>query len=166
MLIVFAGTWKKRIVTSDIELVEGDIPFNENLHGLKDYVPEPVDNKPDGTIEYYDENGNKKEKWLPPKQLKELLKKGGTKRLYKVLVKGPWNGIKETLWELSDDTVEKFVDEKDYAYAVCAYEKGEPRYTLTKKKIWDNMEEVGKILMNPNLSEEQRMEEIKKLAED
>ena len=62
MLVAFAGTWKKRIMTSDIELVEGDIPFDENLQGLKDYTPEPADNKPDGTIEYYDENGKKKEK--------------------------------------------------------------------------------------------------------
>ena len=163
-LAAFLGSWKK--LKDDFNLVEGDIPFDENLKGLKDYTPEPVDNKPDGTIEYYDENGNKKEKWLPPEQLKELLNKGGAKRLYKVLVKGPWDGVKETLWELSDDTVAKFVDEKDYAYAICAYEKGEPKYTLTKKKIWDNMEEVGKILMNPNLSEEQRMEKIKKLAKD
>lgn len=164
MLAAFLGSWKK--LKDDFNLIEGDIPFEENPKGLKDYIPETVDNKPDGTIEYYDENGNKKEKWLPPEQLKELLKKGGAKRLYKVLVKGPWDGVKETLWELSDDTVAKFVDEKDYAYAICAYEKGEPKYTLTKKKMWERMDEVQAIIMNPNLSEEQRIEEIKNLTKD
>lgn len=163
-LAAFPGSWKK--LKDEFNLIEGDIPFDENPKGLKDYKPEPVDNKPDGTIEYYDENGNKKEKWLPPEQLKELLKKGGAKRLYKVLVKGPWDGVKETLWELSDDTVEKFVDENDFAYAICAYEKGEPKYTLTKKKMWERMDEVQAIIMNPNLSEEQRIEEIKNLTKD
>lgn len=161
MLAAFLGSWKK--LKDNFNLIEGDIPFDENPSGLKDYTSEQVDNKPDGTIEYYDENGNKKEKWLPPEQLRELLKKGGAKKLYKVLVKGPWDGVKETLWELSDDTVAKFVDENDHAYAICAYEKGEPKYTLTKKKIWENMDEVEGIIMNPNLSEEQRTEAFRKI---
>jgi len=164
MLAAFPGSWKK--LKDDFNLIEGDMPFDDNPSGLKDYKPEPIENKPDGTIEYYDENGNKKEKWLPPEQLKELLKKGGAKRLYKVLVKGPWDGVKETLWELSDDTVAKFVDENDYAYAICAYEKGEPKYTLTKKKIWDNMDDVEKIITNLNLSDTQKAEAIKKLTKD
>ncbi len=164
MLTAFLGTWKK--LKDDFNLIEGDIPFDEKPSGLKDYVPEPDEKKPDGTIQYYDENGNLKEKWLPPEQISELLKKGGAKRLYKVLVKGPWDGVKETLWELSDDTVEKFVDEKGYAYAICAYEKGESKYALTKKKMWERMDEVEAIMMNQNLSEEQRIEEIKKLTKD
>jgi hypothetical protein len=163
-LAAFLGTWKK--LKDNFNLIEGDIPFDENPSGLKDYAPEPKENKPDGTIQYYDENGNLKEKWLPPEQINELLKKGGAKRLYKVLIKGSWDGVKETLWELSDDTVEKFVDENDYAYAICAYEKGEPKYTLTKKKIWERMDEVEAIMMNPNLSEEQRIEAIKKITKD
>lgn len=123
--------------------------------------------KPDGIIQYYDDNGILKEKWLPPQQLNELLKKGNAKRLYRVLVKDPWTGWDdtiETLWELSDNQIEKFVDEEDYAYAVCSYENGEPKYTLTKKKIWDNMEEVGEILTNPNLSEEQRIKKIQEFT--
>lgn len=164
MLAAFLGTWKR--LKDNFKIVEGDIPFDENPSGLKDYQPEPDEKKPDGTIQYYDEHGNLKEKWLPPEQINELLKKGVAKRLYKVLIKGPWDGVKETLWELSDDTVEKFVDEKGYAYAICAYEKGEPKYTLTKKRMWEKMDEVEAIMMNPNLSEEQRIEEIKKLTKD
>ena len=163
-LAAFLGTWKK--LKDDFNFIEGDIPFDEKPSGLKDYIPDPDEKKPDGTIQYYDENGNIRERWLPPEQINELLKKGGAKRFYKVLIKGPWDGVKEALWELSDDNVEKFVDEKDYAYATCSYEKGELKYVLTKKKIWDNMEEVGKILMNENLSKEQQIEEIKKLAKD
>jgi len=162
MLAAFLGTWKR--LKDNFKIIEGDIPFDENPSGLKDYQPEPDEKKPDGTIQYYDEHGNLKEKWLPSEQINELLKRGGAKRLYKVLIKGPWDGVKETLWELSDDTVEKFVDEKGYAYAICAYEKGEPKYTLTKKRMWEKMDEVEAIMMNPNLSEEQRIEEIKKLT--
>lgn len=140
--------------------------FDELPNSLKDYQLEPDEKKPDGTIQYYDEHGNLKEKWLPPEQINELLKRSGTKRLYKVLIKGPWDGVKETFWELSDDIVEKFVDEKGYVYAICFYEKGKPKYILTKKRMWEKMDEIGAIMMNPNLSEEQRIEEIKKLSKD
>lgn len=164
-LVAFLGTWKK--IKDNFNLIEGDIPFDENQDGLKDYVPEPDENKPDGTIQYYDENGNLKEKWLPPEQIDELLKKNGAKRLHKVLIKGStWDGVKEALWELSDDNIEKFVDEKGYAYANCYFEKGEPKYMLMKKKMWEKMDEVEKIMTNQNLSEEQRIEEIKKLTKD
>ncbi|MDQ7839184.1 MAG: hypothetical protein RDU59_11920 [Thermodesulfobacteriota bacterium] len=162
-LSAFLGSWKR--LKDNFKIIEGDIPLDENPGGLKDYVPEPEENKPDGTIQYYDENGNLKEKWLPPEQIKELLKKGGAKRLYKILIKGPWDGVKEALWELSDETVEKFVDEKGYAYAICAYEKGEPRYALTEKRMWERMDEVEEIMMKPNLSPEQKQEKIKKMLD-
>jgi len=163
-LTAFLGTWKK--LKDNFEIIEGDIPFDEDPQGLKNYTPEPEEEKPDGTIQYYDESGNLKEKWLPPEQIEDLLKKRGAKRLYKVLVKGPWDGIKETLWELSGDTIGKFVDEEGYAYAICAYEKGKPKYTLANKKMWERMDEVKEIMMNQNLSAEQRIEEIKKLTKD
>ncbi len=57
------------------------------------------------------------------------------------------------LWELPDETVEKFVDDKGYVYATCVYEKGEPKYILTKKRIWEKTDEVESIMMAPNLSE-------------
>lgn len=164
ILAAFLGIWKK--LKDDFKIVEGDMPLDEIPSGLKDYQPEPEEKKPDGSIQYYDENGNLKEKWLPPEKIDELLKKGGVKRLYRILIKGPWAGIKETLWELPDDTAGKFVDEKGYAYAICAYEKGEPKYTLTKKRIWERIDEFEAIMMNPNLSEEQRKEEIRKLTKD
>src|SRR3989338_3586454 len=65
-LAAFPGTWEK--IKDNFNLIEGDMPFDENPSDLKDYVPEPEENKPDGTIRYYDENGNLKEKWLPPEQ--------------------------------------------------------------------------------------------------
>lgn len=160
----FIFLWEK--LKDDFDIVEGDIPFDENLNGLKDYVPEPDEIKPPGTFQYYDEDGSLKEKWLPPELFDELLKKGGAKEIYRVLVKGPWDGVKETFFKLSDDDVKNFVDEKNYAYATCSYKKGKLEYVLTKKKLWDSMEEVGKILLNDNLSKEQQVEEIKKLAED
>ncbi len=161
----FAGTWKRVILKDDVELVKGDIPFEENLSGLKDYVPEQKENKPDGTIRYYDQNGDLKEKWLPPEQLKELLKKGGSKRVYKVLIKGPWDGIKETWWELSDDIIKRFVDEKDYAYAIAHYEKGELKYHFIVKRLWEKEDLLDEIVMNQSLSPEQKIKEMKKLVQ-
>lgn len=161
----FSGTWKKVIITGNVELVEGDIPFDEDLSGLNDYIPDSEENKPDGTIRYYDERGNLKEKWLPPEQIEEMLNKDGAKRVYKVLIKGPWDGIKEAWWELSDDVKEKFVDEKDYAYAIAHYEEGELKYHFIKKRLWEKQEEIETILMDQNLSQEQQAEAIKKLSE-
>lgn len=162
----FAGTWKKVIITNDVELVEGDIPLDEDLSGLKDYELEPEENKPDGTVRYYDENGNLKEKWFPPEQIKKLLKMGGAKRVYKVLVKGPWNGIKEIWWELSDSVKEKFVDENDHAYAIAYYKKGELEYNFVAKRLWVKQEQLEEIMMDKNLSPKQQKEAVKKLMAD
>jgi len=163
-LATFLGTWKR--LKDDFKIVEGDIPFDEPSNSLKDYQPEPDEKKPDRTIQYYDEHGNLKEKWLPPKQINELLKKGSTKRLYKVLIKGPWDGVKEALWELSDDIKEKFLDEKEYVYAIAHYEKGKLKYHFVTKRLWEKQEQMEEIMMNPNLSEEQRVKEVKKLIKD
>ncbi len=163
-LTAFLGTWKR--MKDNFKLIESDLPLDENLSGLRNYVLEPEGKKPDGTIQYYDEQGNLKEKWLPPERLNELLKKGGAKRVYKVLVKGPWEGIKEAYWELSDETVSKFVDEKGYAYAICAYEKGEPKYYFITKKLWEKSDEIGVIMSDPRLSSEQKQEKIKKMLDE
>lgn len=162
ILMTYIYDWKK--IKENFDLVEGDIPFDENPTGLKDYTPEQKEKKPDGTIQYYDENGNLKEKWFPPDQLKELLEKGNAKKAYKILIKGPWEGIKEDWWELTDDVIKKFVDENDFAYAIAHYEKGELKYTFISKILWEKQEEMEEILMNPNLSQEQKIKEVRKLA--
>ena len=165
ILVKFAGIWKKVIITDDVELVEGDIPFDENSSGLKDYVSELEENKSDGTVLYYDENGNLKEKWLPPDQIEELSKQGSTKTFYKVLIKGPWDGIKEAWWELSDDAKKKFVDGNDRAYAMAYYKKGELNYLFIVKRLWEKEEQLGEIVINQDLSEEQRIKLINDLAD-
>jgi len=161
-LTTFIGTWKR--IKDNFKLIEGDLPLDENPSGLRDSVPEPDEKKPDGTIQFYDEQGNLKEKWLPPEQLNVLLRNGGAKKIYKVLIKGPWNGIKEAYWELSDETVIRFVDKKGYAYAICAYEKGEPNYCFVTKKLWKKSDRIGVILGDPHLSSEQKQEKIKKMS--
>jgi len=161
ILTAFLGTWKK--LKDDFKIVAGDIPFDEKPSGLKDYRPESDEKKPDGTIQYYDEHGNLKEKWLPPEQLIKLLKKGNAQRVYRVLIKGPWDGIKEAWWELSDDIKNKFLDEKEYAYAIARYGKGELKYHFITKRLWERHEQMEEIIMNPNLSEEMKQAEIKKL---
>jgi hypothetical protein len=51
---VFAGTWKR--LKDNFDIIEGDIPFDENPIGLKDCAPGPDEKKPDGTVRYHDEN--------------------------------------------------------------------------------------------------------------
>ncbi len=82
----------------------------------------------------------------------------------RVLVKGPWEGIKEAHFELPDESIKKFADEKGIVYASCSFEKGKPKYTLMNKKLWERMDELEKILMNKDLSQEQQQEAIQKLA--
>ena len=110
-----ALTWSWKSLKDKYKLIEGDLPPDFDTLDLKDYTPESDEGKPDGTIQYYDENGQLREKWVTPEQLtelKELLQKGGSRRVYKVLIKGPWSGVKEAQWELSSDNVKKEVSSK------------------------------------------------------
>ncbi len=121
------------------------------------------DKKPDGTFQYHDENGKLQEKWMPPEEFKKILDEGRATRVYKVLIKGPWDGIKEDLWEMDEETLKKFGDEEDTVRVMCVYEKGEPQYSFVSKKMWENSEQIGEIVSNLNLSSDQKTAEIKKL---
>lgn len=74
----------------------------------------------------------------------------------KVLVKGPWDGYREDYWELSDDEVERFV-EAGIAYGLCAFEAGEPKYSLVKRNLWEEFDDLAV------LSEEERNKRISEL---
>jgi len=163
-VVGFIGFWKH--ISENFNLIEDAPPLDDKALGLKDYSPEPSDNKPDGTIKYYDNKGKLCEKWIPPAEIVKMLAKGSLKRVYKVLIKGPWDGVKQTYWELSDENVKTFVDENEYAYALCANPKGEAEYMLMRKKIWENMDKVTEIMLDTNLSELQRVESIRKMGED
>lgn len=163
-LVSLVIQWGK--LKEQFEITEDDMPVDDNMPELKDYIPDEVENKPDGTIRYYDDQGNLKEKWIPPEQLKEMLSKGKASRLYRVLIKGSWKGIKEAYFELSDETIKKFVDEKGFAYASCTFKKGQPQYTLMTRRLWERMDEIEKILMNHSLSSEQQQEAIQNLVKE
>lgn len=83
----------------------------------------------------------------------------------KVFVKGSWEGIKEMTMELDQETIEKFKDESENLYAICVYEKGEPTYMFTVRKMWENWDEVRKIMNDQSLSQEDRIAMLKKQAE-
>lgn len=122
--------------------------------------------KPDGSYEYRDENGKVREGYLPPEKWKEFMDKGQAKRVYKVLIKGPWAGVKEDHWELDEETLKKFGDENDVVRVMCVYEKGEPKYNFVAKKMWEKWDEVSQIVSNPSLSPEQQAEAVKKLFQE
>jgi hypothetical protein len=160
-LIRFAGTWKK--IKDNYELIEGDIPIDYSFDDLKDYIPETEEKKPDGIIQYYDENGILKETWMPPDQINEFITKGNVKRVYKVLIKGPWDGIKEAMWEISNENVDRFVDQRGFAYVICYYEKSERKYSFVTKKMWEKSAEIAPLLVDSNYTSVQKKEMIKKI---
>jgi hypothetical protein len=191
LLSGFIGTWKR--IKHNFKLIEGDLPLESDIQaicvrdGLRDYEPESESNvgttnctdeiKPDGTIEYYDANGTIKEMWFSPEQLNELYKKDLVRKSYKVLFKGPWDGIKEADWPLSEEVANNFVDEKGYIYGFCAYEKGKPTYGLIVKQFWEKDNIIQKmsdhsgdqratIAVDSSLSLEQKVERIAKISKN
>lgn len=98
------------------------------------------DSKPDGTIQYRDKDGRLKEKWIPPEVLDNMLKSGGAKRVYRILIKDPMHDhVQGDFWELTQEQIDKFVDENDTAYCMIAYEKGERKYYFVVKEMWDSI---------------------------
>lgn len=192
LLMGFIGRWKG--IKDNFKLIEGDLPLKTDIQafcvrdGLRDYEPEPESDvetmnngtdemKPDGTIEYYDANGSIKEMWLSPEQMDELFKKDLARKSYKVLFKGPWDGIKEADWPVSEEVANNFADELGYIYGFCAYEKGKPAYSLIVKQFWedDNIiqkmsdhagNEAATIAVDSILSLEQKVERIAKISKN
>jgi len=122
------------------------------------------DKKPDGTIRWHDKNGKTHETWIPPEKIYEWEKQGLAKEVYKRLIKGPWDGVKEDFWDLTEEQVKKFGNADKLVYAICHYENGEPKYALVSKRFWEKLDEIEKLLVNPSLTEEQKTAEIKKLV--
>ncbi|MCG7852415.1 MAG: hypothetical protein MIO92_07820, partial [Methanosarcinaceae archaeon] len=195
LLMGFIGNWKR--IKDNFKLIEGDLPLESYIQafcirdGLRDYEPEPESNiestnstdeiKPDDAIEYHlaadDTHGNRKEIWLSPKQMDELFKKDLARKSYKVLFKGPWDGIKEADWPISEAIAKNFVDEKGYIYGFCVYEKGKPTYGLIVKQFWgdDNIiqkmsdhsgDQSATIAVDSSLSLEQKVERIAKISKN
>lgn len=168
--LMLSPPWWK-IFSENNELVKSDIPvdieafkifagesaisYNDNLQG-----------KPDGTYQYYDDQGKMREGWLPQEKMEELLKKAGAKKLTKVLIKGPWEGVKEDFWDVENTTVKKFADDEGVVHAMCHFENGEPKYHYLSKGMWINMEKIESIMMNPQLSDEEKKEKIDRLNQN
>ena len=96
--------------------------------------------------------------------LKEGLKTGKAKRVYKVLIRDPLVGIKEDYWELSEEQENKWVDEEGIAYINLHYEAGQPQYSFVSKMLWDKWDKVEEIMLNQTLSSEEQAQAIQKLA--
>ena len=89
-----------------------------------------------------------------------------TGRIYKVFISGPWEESREEMWEIDDETAQKYVDDLNQAYVMCVYENEKPRYIYMKKNIWDEMNTmVEGILKDTSTSEEQKIEGIEKFIE-
>lgn len=194
LLMGFIGNWKR--IKDNFKLIEGDLPLETDIQafcvrdGLRDYEPEPESNlvstnssnkiKPDDTIYHlagYDTQGDRKEMWLSPEQMDELFKKDLARKSYKVLFKGPWDGIKEADWPISEGVANNFADELGYIYGFCAYEKGKPAYGLIVKQFWEDDNIIQKmsnhagnqaatIAVDAILSLEQKVERIAKISKN
>jgi len=97
-------------------------------------------NKSDVTIEFKDKDRNIKEKQIPQEVFDNMIHSGLAKRVYRVFIKDPMSDyVLEDFWELTQEQIDKFVDENDTAYCLIAYEKGEKKYMLLKKELWDSI---------------------------
>lgn len=150
------------------QLVPSDVPTElsafrlfagENMSSASD----DLRGKPDGTYHYYDSTGKRREGWMPPDRIEELLKQSGAKRLTRVLIKGPWEGIREDFLDVDDDAIAKFADSDGVVYAMCHFERGEPHLFYMAKPLWVNSDRIEQIAANPNLSVEQKKAEIERL---
>lgn len=164
----FAGTWKA--IRDQYEMMEEDMPTETDweVHGLYDVGKHPDESKPDGTTIFRDESGDLKERWIHPRKLMRLVSKFGAEHvgtICRVLVKGPWEGIKEARMQLSDASIKAFADDSGVAYAQCHFAKGKPAYHLTKKRVWANLDRVDAIISDESLTEAQRIDAIKKISE-
>src|SRR5205807_1872098 len=96
---------------------------------------------------------------FPPRFLNKLFSSGRARRVgthRAVLVKGPWEGAKETSLCLSDEDVAKYVDDDGYAYGLCEFKSGKPEYSLMHKHAWNHFEELQAVLQDASLSESER----------
>jgi hypothetical protein len=149
-------------------LVPSDVPTELSAFRLfaGDKMSSPSDDlrgKPDGTYHYYDSAGERHEGWMPPDRIEELLRQSGAKRLTRVLIKGPWEGIREDFLDVDEDAIQKFADSDGVIYAMCHFERGEPHLSYLAKPLWINSDRLEQIAMNPNLSVEQKKAEIERL---
>jgi len=115
------------------------------------------------TVSIRGEDGREREVLVPSKEFQEWIRAGKAKRIYKVLIKGPWEGFHENFWELSPENVADFVVDDEVAYAICHFENGVPQYSLTSKVIWYNFEEIGEIMSNPKLELGQKIAKVMKI---
>jgi hypothetical protein len=164
VLLDFVGVWKT--ISQQYDLVEEDLPFETDweAYGVYELGKYPNETKPDGTIIYRDERGRLEESWISPKKFMKLVSQLGAKRtgtVCRVLVKGPWPGVKETRLGLSDQSVSAFADRSGLIYALCVFKKGQAGYRLMKKDGWDNLDRIIAIMADPNLSEAKRAAAMK-----
>lgn len=169
-ILVLSPPWWK-IFSENNELVKSDIPVD--IENFKKFIGESAmsysDNlkgKPDGTYQYYDDHGKMHEGWMSPEGIEKRLRQSGAKQLTKVLIKGPWEGVREDFWDIEDETIEKFADNERIVYVMCHFESGEPKYHYINKQMWINIEKIEEIILNPHLSEEEKKQQIDKLYQN
>ena len=163
MLASFLGYWKR--VKDGIELMPSDtslMPSEKDIEEMRKFTEISNNTVP---FVYYDEHGCQQEQWVTPERLKEL-SINSSKKFYRVLLKGAWDGDKEALMEITDDTVSKFVDEKKCIYAFRACENGQPKYMFVKKVIWEKSREVLNMVMTSGMSDGMVIKSIQKLTDD
>jgi hypothetical protein len=75
-------------------------------------------------------------KWMPPEFFFDLIEKGIAERVYQVLIKGPWDGIKQMKIKLTEKQKSQFLDDNEHGYALAWYEKERLLYKLFEKQVF------------------------------
>lgn len=119
-----------------------------------------------GTCKVIKDNFKITEGDIPPEEVQKLKKTPGGIGISnpRVLIKGPWEGVREGDPALFPDLISNSNQEDGCLYLACYYEKGKPQYYIVAKKVWESLDEIKAITANPGLSKSQQRAEIGKIV--
>lgn len=112
--------------------------------------------KPDGSYVYRDASGKETSGWMPPELLSQILREYGSQKLTRVFIREPDDTIREDLWPIDDETAKKLADHDGTVYVMSHLEDGNPKYSFIAKPVWDNLDDMLSVMMDPSLSDAQK----------
>ncbi len=112
--------------------------------------------KPDGSYVYRDASGKETSGWMPPELLSQILRESGSQKLTRVFIRDPDDTIREDLWPIDDETAKKLADHDGTVYVMSHLEDGNPKYSFISKRVWDNLDGMLSVMMDPSLSDAQK----------
>jgi hypothetical protein len=110
-----------------------------------------LEGKPDGSYVLVDADGRERSGRMPPTLLQQILQHPGVQKLARVRVREPDDSIRDDFWPVDEATVAR-LSHDGILHVMSLFEDGEARYYFIAKRVWDRLDELLAIFMNPSLS--------------